>query len=204
MATKFLDLTFTDSVREAQEHYYGKSRRIEARSRTTSSQMMRQRFIQSRDSFYMATINESGWPYIQHRGGKPGFLRVIGPSTLAFADYKGNRQLLSTGNLAVNRPRGVVPDGLSAAHAAEDSRSRPRRGRERASRACRANRRTRCPAPRRTIVFHRSGIFRLELSSIHYAALHRRRNPGASRQAPTTHRGTRGAIENWHQSVRDQ
>jgi len=58
-------------------------------------------FIQSRDSFYMATVSETGWLYVQHRGGKPGFLRVINPTSLAFADYKGNRQLLSTGNLAV-------------------------------------------------------------------------------------------------------
>jgi predicted pyridoxine 5'-phosphate oxidase superfamily flavin-nucleotide-binding protein len=58
-------------------------------------------FIQSRDSFYIATVSETGWPYVQHRGGKPGFLRVINPTSLAFADYKGNRQLLSTGNLAV-------------------------------------------------------------------------------------------------------
>src|SRR5205085_11555731 len=59
-------------------------------------------FIHSRDSFYMATISETGWPYVQHRGGQPGFLRVISPTALAFADYKGNHQLLSTGNLAVN------------------------------------------------------------------------------------------------------
>jgi predicted pyridoxine 5'-phosphate oxidase superfamily flavin-nucleotide-binding protein len=49
----------------------------------------------------MATVSETGWPYVQHRGGKPGFLRVINPTSLAFADYKGNRQLLTTGNLAV-------------------------------------------------------------------------------------------------------
>jgi uncharacterized protein len=92
---------FTGSVREAQENYYGKARRIAgalAHDELTDDEAS---FIQSRDS-YMGTINESGWPYIQHRGGKPGFLRVIGPSTLAFADYKGNRQLLSTGNLAAN------------------------------------------------------------------------------------------------------
>jgi hypothetical protein len=57
---------------------------------------------ESRDSFYMATITESGWPYIQHRGGHRGFLRVVNPTQLAFADYKGNRQMLSTGNLAAN------------------------------------------------------------------------------------------------------
>ena len=59
-------------------------------------------FIAARDSFYMATVSESGWPYMQHRGGPTGFLHVVNPTTLAFADYKGNRQMLSTGNLAVN------------------------------------------------------------------------------------------------------
>jgi predicted pyridoxine 5'-phosphate oxidase superfamily flavin-nucleotide-binding protein len=59
-------------------------------------------FISLRDSFYMATVTEDGWPYVQHRGGRPGFLRVLSPSRLAFADYKGNRQMLSTGNLGAN------------------------------------------------------------------------------------------------------
>ena len=58
--------------------------------------------LSRRDSFYVATINENGWPYIQHRGGRGGFLRVLDPQTLAFADYRGNRQMLSTGNLAAN------------------------------------------------------------------------------------------------------
>lgn len=102
MGTKFLELTVTGSVREAQEHYYGKSRRFEsvlAKDELTEEEV---NFIQTRDSFYMGTVTESGWPYLQHRGGKPGFLRVISPSTIAFADYKGNRQLLSTGNVAAN------------------------------------------------------------------------------------------------------
>jgi len=50
----------------------------------------------------MATVTETGWPYLQHKGGPPGFLRVLSPTQLGFADYSGNRQLLSTGNLAVN------------------------------------------------------------------------------------------------------
>jgi predicted pyridoxine 5'-phosphate oxidase superfamily flavin-nucleotide-binding protein len=102
MAAKFLDLTFTGSVQMAQEHYYGKSRCIAGAPERDALADEETSFIQSRDSFYMATINESGWPYIQHRGGKLGFLRVISPTALAFADYKGNRQLLSTGNVAVN------------------------------------------------------------------------------------------------------
>jgi len=59
-------------------------------------------FIADRDSFYMATVSETGWPYIQHRGGPPGFLKRLDNRTLAFADYRGNRQYISTGNLAAD------------------------------------------------------------------------------------------------------
>lgn len=59
-------------------------------------------FIAQRDSFYMATTSESGWPYVQHRGGPRGFLRAIDDITLAFADFRGNRQYISVGNLAAN------------------------------------------------------------------------------------------------------
>ena len=102
MADKFLELAFTDSVRKAQQHYFGNSRDIHSAAEhdpLTDDEIV---FIQSRDSFYIATVSESGWPYMQHRGGKPGFLHVINPTSLAFADYRGNRQVLSTGNLAVN------------------------------------------------------------------------------------------------------
>ncbi len=56
-------------------------------------------FIAARDSFYLATVGESGWPYVQHRGGPAGFLRVLDDRTLAWADVRGNRQYVSTGNL---------------------------------------------------------------------------------------------------------
>ncbi|RVU35283.1 pyridoxamine 5'-phosphate oxidase [Hwanghaeella grinnelliae] len=59
-------------------------------------------FVESRTSFYMATANGEGQPYIQHRGGPEGFLQVLDPRTLAFADYAGNRQYISTGNLTEN------------------------------------------------------------------------------------------------------
>lgn len=55
-------------------------------------------FIAERDSFYLASVSEQGWPYVQHRGGPPGFLKVIDDITLAFADYRGNRQYISVGN----------------------------------------------------------------------------------------------------------
>jgi len=102
MATKFLELAFTDSVRKAQEHYFGGTQRVPGESAPDPLTDDETQFIQTRDSFYMATVSETGWPYMQHRGGQPGFLRVLSPSQLAFADYKGNRQMLSTGNLAVN------------------------------------------------------------------------------------------------------
>ena len=102
MAGKFLELAFTDSVRKAQEHYFGRAQRIPPQPGNDALTDDEAQFIQSRDSFYMATVTEAGWPYVQHRGGAPGFLRVVSPTQLAFADYKGNRQMLSTGNLAVN------------------------------------------------------------------------------------------------------
>lgn len=56
-------------------------------------------FIGERDSFYLATVGETGWPYIQHRGGAPGFLKVLDARTLGFADFRGNKQYISRGNL---------------------------------------------------------------------------------------------------------
>ena len=57
-------------------------------------------FLAARDSFYMATVSETGWPYVQHRGGPPGFLKVLDEQTIGFADFRGNRQYVSVGNLA--------------------------------------------------------------------------------------------------------
>jgi len=59
-------------------------------------------FIEEQTSVFLATANAAGQPYIQHRGGPPGFLRVLDPSTIGFADYRGNRQYISIGNLADN------------------------------------------------------------------------------------------------------
>ena len=59
-------------------------------------------FIAESDSFYLASVSQSGWPYIQHRGGPPGFLVMLDPATLGFADYRGNRQYISLGNVADN------------------------------------------------------------------------------------------------------
>jgi len=105
MPENFERLSRTNSVREAQKLYYGASEpQVEASDASGPDKLTHEEveFVEARDSFYMATINGDGWPYIQHRGGRPGFLRVLDAQQLAFADYRGNRQMLSTGNLATN------------------------------------------------------------------------------------------------------
>jgi predicted pyridoxine 5'-phosphate oxidase superfamily flavin-nucleotide-binding protein len=102
MAGVYLQNHFTPEVRDAQEHYYGRARVLlpqPPRDALTAEEI---EFIAQRDSFYLATVSSNGWPYIQHRGGSPGFLKVIESNVLAFADYPGNRQLLSTGNVVGN------------------------------------------------------------------------------------------------------
>ena len=102
MAMKYLDLMFTDSVCRAQKQYYGRAVNIPGAPQRDLLGQDEAEFIMARDSFYLGSINETGWPYIQHRGGPKGFLRVVNETTLAFADYKGNRQLLTTGNVSAN------------------------------------------------------------------------------------------------------
>ena len=97
-----MQTVLTPKVLAAQQRYYGRAAPAgngEERDPLTTEERT---FIAARDSFYLGTITESGWPYIQHRGGPRGFLQVLNPQTLAFADYGGNRQMLSTGNLAAN------------------------------------------------------------------------------------------------------
>lgn len=91
----------TPSVLEAEENYYGRTYDTTTEAPTPDELRDSEvEMIESRDSFYMATITENAWPYLQHRGGPPGFLRALGPRQIGFADYRGNRQMISTGNLA--------------------------------------------------------------------------------------------------------
>ncbi|WP_019867501.1 pyridoxamine 5'-phosphate oxidase family protein [Methylovulum miyakonense] len=105
MAMAFADITFTPSVKAAQSLYGSreKNRRFEltdeARNVLTPQETG---FIAQRDSFYQATVSETGWPYVQHRGGPVGFLKVLDNRTLGFADFRGNVQYLSVGNLNAN------------------------------------------------------------------------------------------------------
>ena len=99
------DIAFTPTVKTVQEkkgsrENYAKMEQKGGWSDTVTEDLAQ--FISERDSFYLGTASGDGQPYIQHRGGKPGFLKVVDEHTLAFADFKGNRQYLSTGNLLDN------------------------------------------------------------------------------------------------------
>ena len=102
MGHKFAELAFTPEVKAAQER--NGSRRGYARMEAGEDHHnvlgpSEVGFISARDSFYMATISETGWPYIQHRGGPAGFVRTLDDKTIGFADFRGNRQYVSVGNL---------------------------------------------------------------------------------------------------------
>jgi len=95
------DIAFTPAVKAVQEQKGSRS----AYARTDWSDCITPRlaaFIAERDSFYLGTASADGQPYIQHRGGPPGFLKVLDDKTLAFADFRGNRQYITAGNLAEN------------------------------------------------------------------------------------------------------
>ena len=104
MNYKFLDIASTPSVRAAQvangsREMWEQFKGHRTFDRFTDNEVA---FITARDSFYMATVSESGWPYIQHRGGPPGFLKVLDEKTLGFADFRGNLQYISVGNVAAD------------------------------------------------------------------------------------------------------
>ena len=101
MAAKFMEMVLTPAVQQAQDKYFGRHQVVKNPPETDAMTSDEADFIASRDSFYMATVSETGWPYLQHRGGPPGFVKVLGPNLIGFADFKGNRQLISTGNLEV-------------------------------------------------------------------------------------------------------
>lgn len=102
MGQRFAEIAFTPLVKEEQLQHG--SRHLYERVERASNPGDRlgpdeQAFLQTRDGFYMASVTETGWPYIQYRGGHTGFLRVIDDQTLGFADLRGNRQYISTANL---------------------------------------------------------------------------------------------------------
>ena len=106
MATAFAEITFTEAVKALQARHgsrasYARLERERATRRDRLTAGERQ-FIMARDGFYQATVTADGWPYVQFRGGSTGFLRVLDERTIAYADFSGNKQYLSTGNLTEN------------------------------------------------------------------------------------------------------
>jgi len=102
MAHQFAEITFTPSVRDIQTKQGSRAAYARMAIGEDYNHLLGEReaaFIAARDSFYMATTSETGWPYVQHRGGPAGFMKVLDQSTIGFADYSGNRQYISTGNL---------------------------------------------------------------------------------------------------------
>lgn len=110
MAKNYLEIAFTQSVK-AQQEVYGSRRqyeRVEKIERGTELSFSEADFIAKRDSFYLATVGENGQSYVQFRGGATGFLKVLDKQTLGYADFKGNLQYISVGNLTENNRAALI------------------------------------------------------------------------------------------------
>ena len=96
----FAEVAFTPAVQALQSAYGSRAAyaRMQAAPAPEGLGAREAGFLSDIDSFYMATVSETGWPYVQHRGGPRGFLKVVSPARLAFADFRGNRQYVSAGN----------------------------------------------------------------------------------------------------------
>ena len=102
MTRKYTQLTFTESVKQVQQHYGSRSQGAKMEAMDWPDERLTNReseFIAGRDGFYVATVGQDGWPYVQFRGGPKGFLRLLDDHTLAFADFRGNLQYITTGNI---------------------------------------------------------------------------------------------------------
>lgn len=105
MPRKFPAITFTDSVKAAQTRYKSRANGERFEQWEMDDEQLGPdeiEFIQERDGFYLATVNEDGWPYVQYRGGPAGFVKAVSPTALAYPDFSGNRQYISTGNALAN------------------------------------------------------------------------------------------------------
>jgi predicted pyridoxine 5'-phosphate oxidase superfamily flavin-nucleotide-binding protein len=103
MPNAYADIAFTPSVREEQQRFGSADTyaRVLSPERDDGAELGTREaaFLSARDGVFQATVSETGWPYVQFRGGAPGFLKVIDQRTIGYADYRGNRQYISVGNL---------------------------------------------------------------------------------------------------------
>jgi predicted pyridoxine 5'-phosphate oxidase superfamily flavin-nucleotide-binding protein len=103
MSHRFFDIAFTPRVTALQERHGSRAQyaRMQVHGRPGDALGAREAALLAQvDSFFLATVSESGWPYVQHRGGPPGFVHVLSPTRIAFGDFRGNRQYVSVGNAA--------------------------------------------------------------------------------------------------------
>jgi len=103
MGNRYAAIAFTDSVQDLQEVHGSRASYATRETGEDTNHLLGEReraFIAARDSVYMASVSETGWPYVQHRGGPVGFVRMLDERTLGFADFRGNRQYVSVGNLS--------------------------------------------------------------------------------------------------------
>ena len=115
MRQNFTNYTFTDSVKTAQEKYGSREIYKKVETNGPDQYQIFQReiaHIQRQDSFYMATVGENGWPYVQFRGGPKGFLKIIDQETLGYADFRGNMQYISTGNIEAGKMKDFENFGI--------------------------------------------------------------------------------------------
>lgn len=110
MAKNYAEIAFTSAVRAEQEKHNSRRQyeRMEKIARGTELSFAEVDFIEARDSFYIATSGQNGYPYVQFRGGPPGFLRVLDSQTIGYADFRGNRQYVSVGNLKDNDKAALI------------------------------------------------------------------------------------------------
>ncbi len=110
MARNFAEIAFTESVKAQQEKYDSRKSyaRMETMARGNEISENEAGFIADRDSFYLATVSETGYPYVQFRGGSKGFLKTLDATTLAYADFRGNLQYVSVGNLLKNDKAALI------------------------------------------------------------------------------------------------
>lgn len=104
MTSRYASLAFTPAIRDLQQRNgsgaaYARMAAGAGSSPDVIDEDVRS-FLAEADHAFLATVSETGWPYVQHRGGPRGFLRVVGPSRIAFADFRGNRQFVSAGNVS--------------------------------------------------------------------------------------------------------
>jgi predicted pyridoxine 5'-phosphate oxidase superfamily flavin-nucleotide-binding protein len=108
MSKHYGEIAFTDAVRDVQDRYgsgaFYEAKTMRAHTAESPDALTEdaREFLGQRDGFYMATVSETGWPYLQFRGGPVGFLRVIDEHTVGWADFRGNLQYISTGNLGAD------------------------------------------------------------------------------------------------------